>query len=227
MIDIERLLDQTARSAEVTPSPDVVEADVHRARSALLHRRRRRAVWTSVASTAAVAAVIGAAVVIGGADRTGDTPTALPNPTQSQGQAPDGDGVDLVTYNGEQPPGFIVDLVPEGWYIQQPDHGAYSLAIARDGDTSSPDAFVGKLVVTLLSSDASVPKNGEPVDINGREGVISPSDGGVTTLTFPYADGRYVQIQAWSMADLGWSNDQLVRFAEGITVTASAKAGVG
>ncbi len=227
MIDIERLLDQTARSAEATPSPEVVEADVRRARSALLHRRRRRAVWTSVASTAAVVAVIGATVVIGGADRTGDTPTARPNATQSQGQAPGGDGVDLVTYHGEQPPGFIVDLVPEGWYIQQPDHGAYSLSIARDGDTSSPDAFVGKLVVTLLSSDASVPKNGEPVDINGREGVISPSDGGATTLIFPYADGRYVEIQAWSLADLGWSNDQLVRFAEGITVTASAKAGVG
>ena len=227
MIDIERLLDQTARSAEATPSPEVVEADVRRARSALLHRRRRRAVWTSVASTAAVVAVIGAAIVIGGADRTGDTPTARPNAMQSQGQAPGGDGVDLVTYHGEQPPGFIVDLVPEGWYIQQPDHGAYSLSIARAGDTSSPDAFVGKLVVTLLSSDASVPKNGEPVDINGREGVISPSDGGATTLIFPYADGRYVEIQAWSLADLGWSNDQLVRFAEGITVTASAKAGVG
>lgn len=227
MIDIERLLDQTARSAEATPSPEVVEADVRRARSALLHRRRRRAVWTSVASTAAVVAVIGAAIVIGGADRTGDTPTARPNAMQSQGQAPGGDGVDLVTYHGEQPPGFIVDLVPEGWYIQQPDHGAYSLSIARNGDTSSPDAFVGKLVVTLLSSDASVPKNGEPVDINGREGVISPSDGGATTLIFPYADGRYVEIQAWSLADLGWSNDQLVRFAEGITVTASAKAGVG
>jgi len=226
MIDIERLLDQTARSAEATPSPEVVEADVRRARSALLQRRRRRAVWTSVASTIAVAAVIGAAVVIG-ADRNADTPTAQPNATQPQGQAPGDDGVDLVTYNGEQPPGFIVNLVPEGWYIQKPDHGAYSLAIARDGDTSSPDAFVGKLVVGLLSSDASVPTHGEPVDINGREGVISPSDGGVTTLTFPYTDGRYVQIQAWSMADLGWSNDQLVRFAEGITVTASAKAGVG
>jgi hypothetical protein len=226
MIDIERLLDQTARSAEATPSPEVVEADVRRARSALLQRRRRRAVWTSVASTVAVAAVIGAAVVIG-ADRDAGTPTAQPNATQSQGQAPADDGVDLVTYNGEQPPGFIVNLVPEGWYIQKPDHGAYSLAIARDGDTSSPDAFVGKLVVGLLSSDASVPTHGEPVDINGREGVISPSDGGVTTLTFPYQDGRYVQIQAWSMADLGWSNDQLVRFAEGITVTASAQAGVG
>jgi len=226
MIDIERLLDQTARSAEATPSPEVVEADVRRARSALLQRRRRRAVWTSVASTVAVAAVIGAAVVIG-ADRDAGTPTAQPNATQSQGQAPGDDGVDLVTYNGEQPPGFIVNLVPEGWYIQKPDHGAYSLAIARDGDTSSPDAFVGKLVVGLLSSDASVPTHGEPVDINGREGVISPSDGGVTTLTFPYQDGRYVQIQAWSMADLGWSNDQLVRFAEGITVTSSAQAGVG
>jgi hypothetical protein len=226
MIDIERLLDQTARSAEATPSPEVVEADVRRARSALLQRRRRRAVWTSVASTVAVAAVIGAAVVIG-ADRDAGTPTAQPNATQSQGQAPADDGVDLVTYNGEQPSGFIVNLVPEGWYIQKPDHGAYSLAIARDGDTSSPDAFVGKLVVGLLSSDASVPTHGEPVDINGREGVISPSDGGVTTLTFPYQDGRYVQIQAWSMADLGWSNDQLVRFAEGITVTASAQAGVG
>jgi hypothetical protein len=46
-----------------------------------------------------------------------------------------------------------------------------------------------------------------------------------TTLIYRYPDGRYVQIQAWD--NLGWSHDQLVHFADGVTVTADAKAGAG
>jgi hypothetical protein len=234
MSDIEQVLARTGRSYDVPPSAEVVEADVRRGRSAVLRRRRRRTIGSSVASTAAVAAIVGAAIIVGGPGETGGAPATGPAPAPAQ--QPDSvqgkdRGVRLVAYTGEQPDGFFVDLVPEGWYIQDPEHGAYSLAIAEEGDTSHPDDYVGKLVVSLLSSSLpqELPDGGVPVEVNGQPGVITDFDETTTaiTLTYRYPDGRYVEVQAWSMADLGWSNDQLVEFAEGVTVTADAKAGVG
>ena len=132
-------------------------------------------------------------------------------------------GVRLVAYTGEQPNGFVVDQVPDGWYIQDPEHPRYSLTVAPIGDTSHPDAFVGKLVVFLLG-DAPLP-DGDPVTVNGRPGVVTHQDA-ADTLTYEYPDGRYVQVQAWRSA-LHWSNEQLVEFAEGVEVTSDAKPGVG
>ncbi len=226
MSDIEQLLRQTARSSEVTPSPDVVEADILRGRTAWRHRRRRRAVWSSVGSTVAAAVVVGSAIVVGGvggSDGAGESPAA--GPEKAPSQAPNS-GVHLVAYNGEQPNGFIVDLVPEGWYIQIPDHPQYSLTIAPEGDTTSPDAFAGKLVVMLQSKDVGpgVPQGGDPVEVNGRPGVVS-AGGDADLLTYDYGNGIYVDVQAWR--NLGWTNEQLVAFAEGVTVTRDALAGQG
>jgi hypothetical protein len=223
MSDIKLLLDQTARSAAATPSPDTVESDVRRGRAALVRRRRRRAVGSSIASTVAAAAIVATAIVLGGPDGSSEAPTVQPDRATS----PDaGTGVRLVTYTGEQPVGFIVELVPDGWYIQDPAHPAYSVTIAEEGDTSHPDGYVGKLVVMLQSSSVrpQLPENGDPVEVNGQPGVVTHGDR-ADLLTYVYPDGRYVEIQAWR--NLGWSNDQLVDFAEGVTVTADAKAGIG
>ena len=118
----------------------------------------------------------------------------------------------------------MVDQVPEGWFLQ--GSRPYSLTIAPDGDTTSPDGFEGKLVVMLLSSSApqKLP-HGDPVEVNGNAGVIShgpPAD----TLTYQDDAGHFVQVQAWSGA-LGWTDEQLVSFSEGVHVTANAKPGVG
>jgi hypothetical protein len=226
MSDIEQLLRQTAKSSEIAPTPDVVEADIRRGRSAWRHRRRRRAVWSSVGSTVAAAVVVGTAIVaggVGGSDGAGESPAAGPEAAPSQ--APKS-GVHLVAYDGEQPNGFIVDLVPDGWYIQTPDHPQYSLTIAPEGDTSSPDGYVGKLVVMLQSRSVGpgLPQRGDPVEVNGRPGVVS--DGGdADLLTYDYGNGTYVDVQAWH--SLGWTNEQLVAFAEGVTVTPDALAGIG
>jgi hypothetical protein len=228
MSDIEQLLRQTARSCEVTPSPDVVEADILRGRTAWRRRRRQRAVWSSVGSTLAAAVVVGTAIVvggIGGSDGAGEGPAARPETAPAQGPK---SGVSLVAYVGEQPRGFIVDRVPEGWKVQEdPDIGVrYHLTIAPQGDTTPAGSFAGKLVVMLQSKSVGpgLPKAGDPVEVNGRPGMVRDS-GSADTLTYDYGDGIYVDVQAWQ--NLGWTNEQLVSFAEGVTVTPDALAGRG
>lgn len=225
MSDIEDLLNRTARSADMTPSPDVVESDVRRGRAALVRRRRRRAIGSSIGGTVAAAAIVASAIVVGSPDGSGEAPTAQPD----QITAPDGSasGVALVAYNGEQPEGYIVERVPEGWYIQEPEHPEYSLTIARDGDNSHPDAYEGKLTIFLLTSSAQqeLPK-GEPVKVGEYDGVVDPNSGeGYATLTYADDAGHFVQVQ--SPPVLGWSNERLARFAEGVTATSDAKAGIG
>ncbi|MGH2577038.1 MAG: hypothetical protein ACRDG9_04685, partial [Actinomycetota bacterium] len=102
----------------------------------------------------------------------------------------------------------------------------FRLTVAPRGDTTSPDDFVGKLVVMLLSSSArqELPK-GELVKVGLYDGVVThqePAD----ILTYEDDAGHFVQIQAWSAA-LGWTNEQLASFAEGVQVTSHAQAGVG
>jgi hypothetical protein len=129
-----------------------------------------------------------------------------------------------VAYQGDQLEGFVVDQVPEGWFLQ--GSNPYALTIAPQADTTSPDAFEGKLVVMLLSSSApqKLPQ-GEPVEVGGNAGVIShgpPAD----TLTYHDDAGHFVQVQAWRSA-LGWTDEQLVSFAAGVHVTSDAQPGVG
>jgi hypothetical protein len=223
MSDIKEMLDQTARSAAVAPAPDVVDADVRRGQAALIRRRRRRAVGSSIASTLAAAAVVATAIVVGGPDGSSDAPAARPDPAPSEKQA---SGVRLVTYTGEQSDGFIVDKVPEGWYVQENEHSQYSLTIAPKGDTSDADVFVDKLVVMLDTRWPNGLPKGEPVEVNGHPGVIFRDDPAGDQLIFEYEDGRYVVVQSWNPI-LDWYDDQLVSFAEGVTVTADAKTGIG
>jgi len=78
----------------------------------------------------------------------------------------------------------------------------------------------------LLSSSApqELPK-GEPVKVGEQDGVVTP---GPPADTLYYEDdaGHFVQIQAWRAA-LGWTNEQLAIFAEGVQVTSQAQPGIG
>jgi hypothetical protein len=227
MGDIEEVLDQMARSVDVTPPAETVEADLRRGRAALARRRRGRATWFSVAGTAAAAALVGTTMVAGNLGGTDETTGPAPGSkiSANQGSGPHlGTPVRLVAYQGEQLDGFTVDQVPEGWYLQ--GSNAFSLTIAPQGDTTSPDDFVGKLVVMLLSSSApqKLPP-GEPVKVGDNDGVVTPGPP-ADTLTYEDDAGHFVQIQAWT-APLGWTNEQLASFAEGVQVTSHAQPGVG
>jgi hypothetical protein len=227
MSDIKELLDRTAGSVEVTPSVETVEADLRRGRAALARRRRGRATRLSVVGTVAAVALVGATIVAGNLGGTDETSGPAPSPRigADHGSGPDrGTHVRLVAYHGDQLEGFIVDQVPDGWYLQ--GSNAFRLTIAPQGDTTSPDAFVGKLVVMLLSSSApqELPE-GEPVQVGEYEGVVTHQTE-ADTLTYEDNAGHLVQIQAWR-APLGWTNEQLARFAEGVQVTSHAQPGVG
>jgi hypothetical protein len=207
MSEIKQLLDRTARSVDVTPSPETVDADVRRGRAALGRRRRGRVIRLSIVGTVAAALV---------------APTIL---AANQGFGPSrGTPIRLVAYHGEQLEGFIVDQVPDGWYLQ--GSNTFRLTIAPQGDTSSPDSFIGKLVVMLLSSSApqELPE-GEPVKVGDYDGVVTHTPE-AETLTYEDGAGHLVQVQAWR-STLAWTNEQLARFGEGVRVTADAQAGVG
>ncbi|MPZ60121.1 MAG: hypothetical protein GEU93_02260 [Propionibacteriales bacterium] len=228
MNDIKQLLNEATRSVEAVPSAEVVEADVRRGRAALARARRRRTIRNSVIGMAATFALVGGSITVGG---LGDSDRAAvpsdPRAGSSEATAKEpgtATGVRLVAYTGKQPDGFIVDRVPEGWFIQ--GSRAYSLTIAPEGDTSHPDGFVGKLVVMLLSRTGpqELPKNGEPVKVGDQDGVVVHQDAS-DTLTYRDGEGHIVQVQAWKT--LGWTNDRLAGFAEGVQVTAHAKQGVG
>jgi hypothetical protein len=219
MSDIKDLLDRTVRSVDA-PSAETVEADVRRGRAALGRRRRGRAIRTVLA--AAAATLVGTAVVAGNLGGSNDSIRIATGPgsdSHQNGVA----SVRLVAYHGEQLEGFTVSQIPDGWYLQ--GSNAYRLTIAPQGDNSSPDAFEGKLMVMLLSSSAQqkLPQ-GEPVKVGNDDGVVSTGEADV--LTYEDDAGHFVQIEAWHRA-LGWTTEQLIRFAEGVHVTSDAQAGVG
>jgi hypothetical protein len=228
MSDIRDVLERTAPSADAPPSDETVDADVHRGRAALARRRTTR---FSIAGVVAVAVVAGTVVVANnqGHSSVTITPRAGQHQHQTHQQrhqpgSVNGAPVRLVAYEGDQPEGFTVGQVPEGWFIE--GSSPYSLTIAPEGDTGSPDAFVGKLVVMLQSK--SMPQHlpdGDPVQVGGNPGVISngpPAD----LLTYQDDAGHFVQVQAWTSA-LHWTDDQLISFADGVQVTANALPGVG
>ena len=64
MTDIREALERTARSVEVQPSDETVEADVRRGRTALARRRRARTIgWCAAGLAAVVVAGRGAKIL--------------------------------------------------------------------------------------------------------------------------------------------------------------------
>jgi hypothetical protein len=216
------------------PPPAIDDAaivsDLRRGHDALTARRRRR---TGVASAAAlgVVAVGSLSYALGGsgdsrapqaaASRSAitHTPGSAAPTTTKQGTSTTTSTIQLTAYRGSQLPGYTVRQVPKG-YVLQGISGSV-LDIAKNGDHSSLDSFDGKLVVML--NDYPGPSTGTPVSVNGHPGRIDDQDG---VLILTYSDGTHnVDVQAWSNIHI--SRDQLVQFAEGVTVLPSAQEGHG
>ncbi|NYI99767.1 hypothetical protein HNR19_000466 [Nocardioides thalensis] len=120
------------------PTEETVSADLARGSAALARRRRTRAAGAGVGLTLALGVGLGIAVVVQ-PDDDATPPSAGPSST-----AP---GVALVAWEGDQPVGFIVDQVPDGFFVQGSDPWLFT--VAPEGDTTHPAAFEDKLVVTL------------------------------------------------------------------------------
>ncbi|WP_432956008.1 hypothetical protein [Micromonospora haikouensis] len=212
----------------VTPDqtdPDVVAGDVARGHRVLTRRRRQRFAWSGAAVVAVAVAVVGAGQLGG----------ATPTTTAAYGPAPTGTQaarLQLVAYTGAQPVGFEVSTVPEGWQVVSSDRSAF--VVTPPGQPTTPPApghavsLQGRIVVSLqslsrLPEDTPVTR----VDVNGRAGQLGfpwEAEGklsDVRWLIFPDASGRQVLVQV--PGALGLGDDQIVRFAEGVTVTAEAQ----
>lgn len=205
------LTDRLARldGTAATPADDVVAADLARGGTALTRRRHAVGAAAGVGLTLALGAGLGIAVVA-----QPDDAAAPPAAGRSEGRT------SLVAYTGEQPEGFEVAVIPEGFFVQGSD--AYVFTVAPEGDTSHPLAFEDKIVVSLedgIKKQGAI--EGEPVMVGDVEGGIrTPSDGLATMLEFMQGDFNVV-VQMWRT--VGLTDEELIEFAEGITVTDEAK----
>jgi hypothetical protein len=241
MSDITEIFRKVAPDAS-DPTSDQLDADLARGHRAVRRADRQRRIKRSMITATSVAAV--AVLVVVGAQLHGNgsnssakhptttakKPSVVKVSTTPKSHHPatvkthhKATAIKLVAYHGTQLHGFTVDSIPQGWFLSTSTQ--YALLIDPAGSKDNdPDAFEGKLAVLLASQDeATFPKHGDHVTVNGRPGIIW-DDGGVQ-LEYPDAAGHRIIVQP--PASLHWSNAQLINFAEGVHVTGDAIAGVG
>ncbi|MBU2667427.1 hypothetical protein KOI35_28340 [Actinoplanes bogorensis] len=222
-----------------TISSDQVEADLTRGRRAL---RRRRLVQTTAGSAFGVAALAAAIAVA----TTGGPTTAPVSPERPA-------SVQLVAYKGEQPKGFTVDKVPDGWFVQSSEQGFLTIApnkAKNPGPDVNPseapvydaESFVDKIAIMLESKDQNGPsREGKKVKVGDQEGVLLKSlpgmnPDGTDTPSAPGGDtgwelwlkqpsGIYLIVQVWQ--GLGLTESQIVELGAGVHVHKDAVQGVG
>lgn len=210
MSDLHTLMARATAGTDVPPSPGTVAADLARGRAA---RRRRTGRFTGLG----VAAVLAVGLAVGLPTTTGTAPAAA---------------VPLVAYVGDQPAGFLLDTVPEGWRVVASWPGELVLAGADD-DGENPGSYVGRIVVNLVdragtpldaAEGGTVRVDGTDVLVHELLGATGPD--GYRGAWVPLGDGQdalYVQVPP----EVRWSAQDVARFAVGITVTADAQKGVG
>lgn len=235
-MDLRQSLEEIAGPA-TAPTDRQVVADMDRGRKAL---RRRRALQAAGSSAFAVAAIV-AAVSFTATTTTGPAGVvAAPSTATATASAK----TKLVAYTGEQPKGFTVDVVPEGWYIQASDE--FSLLVAPkspaaeptqlnpDGSVfkpsvspyDDPDSFVGKIAVMLQSKDQQAPSGGEEVRVGDRRGMLLNATGSEEpNLWIEQDNGVWVLVQFWD--GIGLSEQEKITFGAGIHVEKGAQQGVG
>lgn len=205
-MSIETILKDVAPKAE-RPGSEVVDADLARGRAALAVALRRRT-RLRLAGGGTLAAIAVAAVAVA---NSGGSRRLAPASTKT-GQ------IRLVDYSGAQLPGFTVSEVPQGWRLSTST--ATALLITPEGSTNhQPYDFEGKLAVLTSSTDQQGLGSGDAVVVNGQPGRVSEQTG-YLTLNYNTVNGFGVNIQAPDA--LGWSDAQIVAFAEGVKVTANA-----
>ena len=192
------------------PVPDA-EDDLARARFASRRRLRRRLQAGSAAAALLVVAGVGVGTAL-----TGHEPAD--GPSASTGVAP----VRLVAQPLAADP-YTFDLTPKGWSVQGQTPQAVTIA-PDDGQTStSPDVFVGKLVILFDEN----PPGTKALEYAGRTYWIH-ADSGYTTLSTRTRAGEprgVVRVQY--PASTGWTMTSMLRFLGSVHVGPGAQPGLG
>jgi len=196
------------------------DADLARGRRAL---RRRRTVQTIAGSAFGVAALAAAIAFTGAPSAPADNAT-VSAPT-----------VQLVAYKGEQPAGFTVDKVPDGWFIQSSKIGYLVLAPDKAknvdpaaGPLADPDVFEEKITIMLESKDQNGPSRaGKAVQVGDQDGVLVTSLGTENgrELWVKEPAGISMIVQVWD--GIGLTESQIVELGAGVHVQKDALRGVG
>lgn len=208
------------------PTREQVAADLARGQRAL---RRRRTVQAAAGSAFTVAAIAAAFAFTAGPSASTTTPEAkapIAGTVTADTTTP---AFALIAYKGKQPDAFTVAQVPAGYVVQGVTES--SLTVGREGMADkNPNSFVGKVAVMLQSVDENgkIPGTPERVTVGDREGLFVKrpgTEGDGVTLFIEQPSGMNLEIQVWD--GVGWTRDQIVAFAEGVTVNANAKPGHG
>lgn len=206
--------DLLARATDPAPpvDDDVVAADLGRGRRALRRHRLRRA-GGPVLSAVVLAGVLTVAVL--------NAPGADPGGPIDDVAADDAaEPVTLVALTGEQPSGYTVEQLPEGWEVQGATPAYLTIAPIGWAD-QEPSHFVNKLLVALRSADDQGEPDGTEVPVGDDTGWVRRDDQlGLTVLTYREEGGQWMLIQAPDQ--LGWSVEQLTEFAAGVRLTDDA-----
>lgn len=208
MTDLTTLMSRAAADIDATPTPATLDGDLSRGQ----HARRRRRGLVGTGALAAFAATV--AVV---APLTSGAPPAA--------------AAELVTYTEQQPAGFTIDEVPEGWHVLSSDRG--NLILAGSDDTGADaTSFEGRIVASLVSEE-SVPTSLEPetVTVDGQETLVfdllgaDDSPSGTLGVFAPLGGGDYLSVQL--PPGLHWTAEIAAQFADGLDVTDDADHSVG
>jgi hypothetical protein len=205
------------------PTPGQISADLARGRRAL---RRRRVVQSAAGSVFAVAA---AAAVFAFSTAGNPAATTRPEaaaPASVPANTADAPSIELKSYTGKQPKGFKLDKVPNGWEVQGVDAGVLTLAPIGIKDQEML-SFEGKVAVMLQSVDEHGDPKGKAVQVGPNKGVLGKSEDQTDgwQLYVDRGSEPRLQVQVWD--GLGWTGEQVVEFAAGITVTKDAQPGRG
>lgn len=195
---------------------DLATDDLRRGRRALSIRRYRRG--SSGVALAVAVSVTGAYAL------TSNDPGPTPLAKHQQTAVIDAGKIELVAYTGAQPAaGFRIATIPAGFNLRLQSSTELNLVLARKTDHTPDNVYIGKLVVSLQSLSGEATGIGKPVQVNGQPGTLDTQQG---TKMLVFKSGTHnVNVQAW--ADLGFTDAQLIQFAEGVTATSHAKAPQG
>jgi hypothetical protein len=224
------LADDAGGGARIDVAADPA-ADLARGKKLLARRTSRRMLGGAAATAAAAAIAVGAVAVVPSGPgakpshpgvAAGQRTAAGHRTAASQSTAA---RIRLVAYTGAQPPGYTVKVIPAGWVIQ--GSNPYALVIApANAPNKDPDVFVGKLFVGQGGFDVSdsSAQGWAPFHITGRTAYYSVQDS-TAGLEIEETPSDWLTVQA--PTSLGWTKQQVIAFALGVTILPTAQEGKG
>ena len=225
------------------------EDDLARGRRLLRKRNRNRMIGASAAVAAVAVAVIVPTVATGSSPGAAHTPSAVGRASgevrsSTAGRSSTASGakpaasvsasghstaksgtttIKLVDYNGAQPPGYTVKVIPDNWVIQGSNPYALTIAPANAAN-KNPNFFLGKLVIMEETFDTSQAGGLQKVDVAGHTAYYGVSDG-IASLIMQESANNWLDIQA--PTSLGWTEQQEAQFGTGVTILPTAQQGKG